>query len=1125
MKAECIQLAKDLVGNVLNEDDLEYLEASIVKHLKDIPAKGMSRAQRLKLAGEKALQSRIEETTKYLHTNIDEAFKRIEFQKEINSYQAGIHGKTKAVLNNLFFHAGSTTVSLEKKIEVAVNARLASYAPYLKETGKYFGLVHDPAMTLDVFKEMKGVQTGNPVASSFAKHHFKTMKEEHARGSIAGNTFEFRENRIPQPADPYKLQAKGKSAYVNDLYRLVDHSKLKNLDGKPWTEAQFEKRASQSFDAIISKKGKDITGYGGKVGEKRRHTREWEFKDAESHLEYLKNYGTTTHLGDLLTTDLKSLVKDNIIAENIGINADSFIRKSIEEAYNSDSQATAGTTGQKTKGILGYGKKNKLDIDREGALVMWDSLKNGQRPDNVVWANWASGMRAMASAILLGKHPIDALLEDGLIVRQMLKRMGISKEEIQTIRNMGHAERNSLISDIALFGEGVIANGNRTGVDSRAYGFASSVSDMVQKASGAHFLDTHSRSQTTLIISNQIGRNVDKYKSLHDLLSSNEPKEIKQAFKSFTPLEFEVLRRSDSTVGPQNLYSIKTPKHIQDIKDADLADLVASSTKEKTGFYEQKIAESGDKLAKEIEASLAKTEGKHLQSLAKADKELIDLGVKLKEAGTEVSRKLEILERDIKTAEKELKEATRLQQSVADRAIERHTKRLSEIDIEEKSIPEQSKKYFAEQEKLQKAIVADIDKTKAKRDNVPQYLSKLQERAPQLVIRKAKYDRAIKKKYAQLQEHNATVAQKEKEFKKKVKTLGKERDRLNADIATQTERRDVIPSKALAKRNKLFATLEETKSPTYRSGRQESLSADYAHKYSEVEKLKKVLADKKQALAEKGKERSEAYVAGLKKSIEEVRFQEAQGLKNKVANKVNALISGKVQTALRGATSSSLRDQYRLGLLTYKAGTLQGEALRMLLQFHVTPFGLYFTHMKDLPESGKMPEGSSLNIKNIKGSFAVTTAMAGIGTEVIKTLLRGEDPNAVEAIKKGTLGNGALVPHLNMFMPFLEGKGATSAMGAVPGIASNVASSLTKGIKGKAGIGQTLGETTRHITPFMNMWYTNAPYEHLLYGKMMDWFNPDYTSEKQKRQERRGRSFFWNKDSVFPHRSPTVKGY
>ncbi|ONI59522.1 hypothetical protein AYJ09_04235 [Candidatus Liberibacter solanacearum] len=247
--------------------------------------------------------------------------------------------------------------------------------------------------------------------------------------------------------------------------------------------------------------------------------------------------------------------------------------------------------------------------------------------------------------------------------------------------------------------------------------------------------------------------------------------------------------------------------------------------------------------------------------------------------------------------------------------------------------------------------------------------------------------------------------------------------------------------------------------------------------------------------------------------------KEASRLKNEVANKWNAILASQTQTSLRGASSSTLRDKYRMGLLQHKKGSFAGELFRYAQQYITTPYSMLL-NAYDMYQASKTGAEASMRLAGIERQYITTVILSGIATATIKALLRGEDPTSKGVVVDGILTNGALIPYGDKLYSLLLEKDGLGILGSAPSVVANATSAIKKGLTGEKGASVAGIRTVRNVIPFMNLWYIKGAFDHLILNSLLEWANPGYNERSQKNQEKHGKRFFWDKNSPLPNRMP-----
>lgn len=192
----------------------------------------------------------------------------------------------------------------------------------------------------NVIREILGEDSGDSAAKAFGRAISKTNDYLHSRYRAAGGILGKLDNYIPQvhSRDAIKLAARKaglsidefKPVWIKRLRESVDIDRMiDERTGLPFSESALAKQMSDDFDAIISggaseilkrtKSGKAPFKKSRELTEKRINSRFYQFKDAESFLNYNRDFGVGDDgLFDLITGHVGAMSKDIGILEVLG---------------------------------------------------------------------------------------------------------------------------------------------------------------------------------------------------------------------------------------------------------------------------------------------------------------------------------------------------------------------------------------------------------------------------------------------------------------------------------------------------------------------------------------------------------------------------------------------------------------------------------------------------------------------------------------------------------------------------------------------------------------------------------------------------------------------------------------
>lgn len=240
------------------------------------------------------------------------------------------------------------------------------------------------------------------------------------------------------------------------------------------------------------------------------------------------------------------------------------------------------------------------------------------------------------------------------------------------------------------------------------------------------------------------------------------------------------------------------------------------------------------------------------------------------------------------------------------------------------------------------------------------------------------------------------------------------------------------------------------------------------------------------------------------------------------------LLAHTLEEAGMGAMDTGPRQRVAVNLGTQR-GSYGGEIWRSMNLFRGFAFSMM---MKHWARAASMP--GTGRIKYLAPLFVYGTAMAALGNQV-RNLLAGQDPENMNPKENPGFWGKAILRGggFGFFGDFLYNETTqhdTSLAAAVGGPAATELEdilSLTHGAFFKSQRGEKTDEKAKLIRfakgniPLINMWYTQAAADHLLWNNLQEAASPGYLARMQARQEATyGKTYYWKPDESLPHAGP-----
>jgi hypothetical protein len=205
-----------------------------------------------------------------------------------------------------------------------------------------FGL-ENPKMTVDlaheVFANAAG-STGNKIAQEGAKAWLATIEHMRTRFNAAGGDVRKLDyGYLPQPHDAARVRGAGRDAWVSKILPLLDRSRMLDEAGTPLNDADARAALGKVWETIATEgMNKQTPGEFKGTGARANaggDARELHFKDANSYLDYLNNFGRGS-MYDAMVGHVGRLARDIGLVERYGPNPNALMSLQFETAAKAD---------------------------------------------------------------------------------------------------------------------------------------------------------------------------------------------------------------------------------------------------------------------------------------------------------------------------------------------------------------------------------------------------------------------------------------------------------------------------------------------------------------------------------------------------------------------------------------------------------------------------------------------------------------------------------------------------------------------------------------------------------------------------------------------------------------------
>lgn len=284
---------------------------------------------------------------------------------------------------------------------------------------------------------------------------------------------------------------------------------------------------------------------------------------------------------------------------------------------------------------------------------------------------------------------------------------------------------------------------------------------------------------------------------------------------------------------------------------------------------------------------------------------------------------------------------------------------------------------------------------------------------------------------------------------------------------------------------------------------------------------------------------SQRYGDQMPKDLDRAVTDEIARLKDETISKMLGAFREVWSAAGRGFSGSTLTEQDRLGLLRNPAGTLAGEVIRMLSMIRSVPFGMAMTHLWDIPKG--LSGGWAPKARYVAGYLLGQSLATGIAVQ-LKHLVAGEDledPESKAFLEKVAAGGltGPLMATILFGSNGESGSTAGKLLGPAGDAVVQMMDLYTRGLDEAEGkppgkrdrfagdkyATQWMSFVRSNATPFMNIWYIKALFNHLAYQQAQEAVSSGYNDRVRSRLQQEGRGQWWANGDVTPQRAPVVQ--
>lgn len=568
MRQECINAVQQAASRRLTQQEIKNIEDRIYRNMRQLarndPAswRAMTDAERLRRAGQLAANELTNEAALKKRRVALTIAARQRLDAFIKTYH-GKDGKLEALNRTIAFHADgkSNFLSVESRGKATRDYALSQIQEAFEAVDpRFFHLFEDEASVRDLVYEMRGQDTGNVRAKKGAKAWAGVTELLRQRFNDAGGDIGYLENwGIPQHHSMEKVGRVPQDKWVSDVIGKLDRKYYIKDDGQLMSDAELKTFLGEAYNTIATGGLNKLSDTGMRISGARSNrgnaSRQIHFKDADSYLEYQREYGDRS-LWEVMVGHLEGISKDIALVETYGPNPDHVFRSILDEVTAEQATANPERTGRikrlanSTENLYNFiaGKTQPIANPH---IARWS--------DNI--RNWMVASR-LGSALLASFSDLGTMYMSAKVANIPMNRLFMNQLEAMNPANrteLARARRAGLAM------ESLLGSVNRWAMDNMGPSVSRWAATAVMRASGlTAWTDAHKRAYGVTMMGS-LGEVVSLAPDLRSL-DDSDFRILKS--KGITEQDFSVWKLAQQEDWGNGNTTMLTPESIMRIPDA-----------------------------------------------------------------------------------------------------------------------------------------------------------------------------------------------------------------------------------------------------------------------------------------------------------------------------------------------------------------------------------------------------------------------------------------------------------------------------------------------------------------------------------------------------------------------------
>jgi hypothetical protein len=506
MRADCINAVSQAIGRQITQAEAAKIEQRITDSQKQLwktdrrTMMGLTKDQQFRLAASEAAKSiKIEAAKKQQRVALT-----ILAHDNIKTFLENQPGRMGDNLRELL--AGKKTMSVESSTETNrhnILAELDAVAePFLPSK---IGFDQGNTKMEAVYRELHGQDTGDAPAKAYAKKLTEAFESQRQRFNEAGGKVGHLDDwSHPQAHSSYLAFKAGKDGWINAIAPKLERSRYVNEDGSGFSDQQFNDFLGKAWESIAYEgqlNGEIGANKGtGMAANAHSQSRQLHFKDADSYLEYHKQFGEKS-LHATLISHIDSMSKDIAMIERLGPNPSHQFNWWNDYAYREDTKL--GVSPDK----LNANKVKNDNLFKEVAGIH-------EAVGNRSFSRWMDAIRSI-NLIALGSSGISTITDlNTMNLTAQYNHISRSKMMVEHLRALSSADSRRAARRLGIGLDAFAGAVLRHGQEQITNGIAAKMGGAVIRLSGMPFITEANRQAFSITMMDAVAHVVDTHADL-----------------------------------------------------------------------------------------------------------------------------------------------------------------------------------------------------------------------------------------------------------------------------------------------------------------------------------------------------------------------------------------------------------------------------------------------------------------------------------------------------------------------------------------------------------------------------------------------------------------------------------